>query len=309
MAFTCTEYRGLPVAEAIEHWAFESIWGLLVDGSADSPLPGAEDFPLPVDTGDHRVDMQSALAGLAPVWGFTSLLTTTPAEARRGLARSSVTAVSFVAQSARGSDLPAVQSWEVDKVSGTARRFLTRWQGKADERFVRAINAAWIAVAADPCCPSIEIAARTAATGADIAACLSAAVAATSGPLVAGAAARIAQLVGEPDTVVEDTLIDLGLHSHASASHTPRADALRRVAQELATPHEPIERIAAILAHWHHPHFSSEQLLTTLWATHLFTFAGVPERMLTAMFACGKTAGWSATILSQHARLLETSAR
>src|SRR5699024_2893454 len=129
------------VEEAILHGNFESVWALLVDGGAGSPLPPAEEFPLPIRTGDHRVDMQAALAGLAPVWGFTSLTTTTPAEARTSLARASVMALSFLAQSARGPDVPAVQSWVVDRVRGTARRFLTRWHGEADERYVRAIDA------------------------------------------------------------------------------------------------------------------------------------------------------------------------
>src|SRR5690625_3023520 len=62
-------YRNISVDEAILEWNFESVWGLLVDGQPTHPLPPAEEFPLPFRTGDHRVDMQVALAGLAPVWG------------------------------------------------------------------------------------------------------------------------------------------------------------------------------------------------------------------------------------------------
>src|SRR5690625_7137834 len=82
-------YRGLAVEEAIRAWSFESVWALLVDGEVGSPLPPAEAFPLPTRTGDHRVHMQAALAGLAPVWGVPSLPPTSPGPARTSLPRAS----------------------------------------------------------------------------------------------------------------------------------------------------------------------------------------------------------------------------
>lgn len=305
--FGAHSYRGVGVDEAILHWNFESVWALLVDGESGSPLPPAEEFPLPIRTGDHRVDMQAALAGLAPVWGFTPLTTTSPAAARKSLARASVMALSFLAQSARGPDVPAVQSWVVDQVRGIARRFLTRWQGEADERFARAINAGWIAVAADPGCPSMSVAKQTAATGADIAACLSAAVAASSGPLAGGSASRIADILTHSPggSAAREFRRAWGFTQRREPLRSPRVHALEQVAREVGSDHEPVAKHAADLARYTHSRFSTEQLLTTLWVTHLFTFAGVHERMLTAMFACGKTAGWSATIVSEHTRLLK----
>ena len=53
-------------------------------------------------TGDIRVDVQSALAQLAPVWGFKPLLDIDDEEARENLARASVMAISFIGQSAHG---------------------------------------------------------------------------------------------------------------------------------------------------------------------------------------------------------------
>jgi len=300
-------YRGLAVEEAIRAWSFESVWALLVDGEVGSPLPPAEAFPLPIRTGDHRVDMQAALAGLAPVWGFTSLPTTSPAAARTSLARASVMALSFLAQSARGPDVPAVPDWVVDQVSGIARRFLTRWLGEADERRVRAINAGWVAIAAAPGCPSLEVARHTAATGADIAACLAAAVAASSGPLVAGAAARLAEVLttAPGGAQVREFRRQWGFARRPSPHTSPQVEALEEVSREVGSEYKVVAAHAAEIAHYTHPRFPTEQLLTTLWVTHLFTFAGVPPRMLTAMFACGKTAGWSATIVTEHSRLLE----
>ena len=71
-------------------------------------LPPAEPHPLTVRSGDPRVDVQSALAMLAPEWGFGQLIDISDEEARDDLARASVMALSFVAQSARGAGQPPV---------------------------------------------------------------------------------------------------------------------------------------------------------------------------------------------------------
>ena len=63
---------------------------------------------LGVRSGDPRVDVQSALAMLAPQWGFRQLIDIDDAGARENLARASVMALSFVAQSARGIGQPPV---------------------------------------------------------------------------------------------------------------------------------------------------------------------------------------------------------
>ena len=64
-------YRGVDINDLVGRVSFGQVWGLLVDNEFDPGLPPAEPFPLPVHTGDIRVDVQSALAQLAPVWGFT----------------------------------------------------------------------------------------------------------------------------------------------------------------------------------------------------------------------------------------------
>ena len=90
------------------------VWGLLVDNSFEPGLPPAEPYPIPVHSGDIRVDVQSAVAMLAPYWGLGQLLDISDEQAREDLARVSVTALSFVAQSARGLGLPAVPQKEID---------------------------------------------------------------------------------------------------------------------------------------------------------------------------------------------------
>ena len=95
-------YRGVDIEDLVGHVSFGNVWGLLVDNEFNPGLPPAEPFPLPVHSGDVRVDVQSALAMLAPAWGFRQLLDIDDDEARDDLARASVMALSFVAQSARG---------------------------------------------------------------------------------------------------------------------------------------------------------------------------------------------------------------
>ena len=110
---------------------FGEVWGLLVDGRFGAALPPAERFPLPVRTGDVRVDVQSALAMLAPVWGFRPLHDIDLHVAREQLGRASTMAMSFIAQSARGGDLPVVPEREVSRADTVVGRFLTRWRGEA----------------------------------------------------------------------------------------------------------------------------------------------------------------------------------
>ena len=94
-------YRGVDIENLVGAVPYEQVWGLLVDGRFKPGLPPAEPHALTVRSGDHRVDVQSALAMLAPEWGFGQLIDITDEEARDNLARASVMALSFVAQSAR----------------------------------------------------------------------------------------------------------------------------------------------------------------------------------------------------------------
>ena len=83
-------------------------------------------------TGDVRVDVQAALAMLAPFWGYRPLLDIAAEEAREQLARASVMALSYVAQSARGIGVPAVPQARIDQCATITERFMTRWRGEPD---------------------------------------------------------------------------------------------------------------------------------------------------------------------------------
>src|ERR687886_2248468 len=168
-------YRGVDIDDLVGKVPFEKVWGLLVDGAYEPGMPPAVPYPLPMRTGDTRVDVQAALAQLAPSWGFRQLLDITDEEARDNLARASVMALSFVAQSARGAGQPPVPQREVDKARSIPERFLIRWRGEADPDHVKAIDAYWTSAAEHGLNASTFAARIVASTGADVAAALSAA--------------------------------------------------------------------------------------------------------------------------------------
>lgn len=316
-------YRGVDIEDLVGHVPFEHVWGLLVDGRFDPGLPPAEPFPLPVHSGDVRVDVQSALAMLAPAWGFRPLLDTPDDEARDELSRAAVMALSFVAQSARGTGLPMVPQQEVDKADTIVERFMIRWRGEPDPRHVKAVDAYFTSAAEHGMNASTFTARVVASTGADVAASLSAAVGAMSGPLHGGAPSRVLAMIeeiertGDPEGYVKGVLDRgermMGFGHRVYRAEDPRARTLRRVARELSAPRyevaEAFERAALAELAARKP----DRVLATnveFWAAIVLDFAEVPAHMFTSMFTCARTAGWSAHILEQKqtGRLVRPSA-
>jgi len=302
-------YRGRPVADLLDH-PFESVWGLLVDGAVAPALPPAEPFPLPVRTGDARVDVQSAIAQLAPVWGFRPLLDIPPERAREDLARASVLALSYVAQSARAPELPAVPQRQVEEGRSVAERFLIRWCGSATPDHARALDALWTVVAEDgPDAPSTRIARIVAGTGADVGACLSGAVSAVSGPLAAGAAARAQQLAVQvhdgldPATAVRTALREQTVvPGLVPATRDPRAEMLREVCRRLDArlfeAGRALERVGRDLVAERSGRPTSANVV--FWGALLLDHVGFAPRLFNALIVCGRTAGWSAHVLDTH---------
>ncbi|WP_062217047.1 citrate synthase 2 [Streptomyces sp. NBRC 109706] len=317
-------YRGVDIEELVGHVSFGKVWGLLVDGAFDPGLPPAEPFPIPVHSGDVRVDVQSALALLAPVWGLRPLLDIDEEQAREDLARAAVMALSFVAQSARGLGLPMVPQREIDRAESITERFLRRWRGEPDPRHVAALDAYWTSAAEHGMNASTFTARVIASTGADVAAALSGAVGAMSGPLHGGAPSRVLGMIeeiertGDAEGYVRRALDAgerlMGFGHRVYRAEDPRARVLRRTARELGAPRfevaEALERAALAELAARRP----DRVLATnveFWAAIVLDFAEVPAHMFTAMFTCARTAGWSAHILEQKrtGRLVRPSAR
>ncbi len=137
-------YRGVDIEDLVGKVSFGNVWGLLVDNEFNPGLPPAEPFPIPVHSGDVRVDVQSALAMLAPAWGLQPLLDIDDDTAREDLARVSVMALSFVAQSARGIGQPMVPQKQIDKAKTVVERMMRRWRGEPDPKHVKAVDAYFV---------------------------------------------------------------------------------------------------------------------------------------------------------------------
>jgi citrate synthase len=317
-------YRGVDIEELVGHVSYGHVWGLLVDNKFAPGLPPAEPYPIPVHSGDIRVDVQSALAMLAPAWGMRQLLDISDEQARDDLARASVMALSFVAQSARGLGLAMVPQKRVDEAKTITERFMIRWRGEPDPRHVRAIDAYWVSAAEHGLNASTFTARVIASTGADVAAALSGAVGAMSGPLHGGAPARVLGMIeevektGDATTYVKQALDHgdrlMGFGHRVYRAEDPRARVLRRTARELGAPRyevaEALEKAALEELHARRP----ERVLATnveFWAAIILDFAEVPAHMFTSMFSCARTAGWAAHILEQKqtGRLVRPSAR
>ena len=316
-------YRGVDIEDLVGKVAFEKVWGLLVDGSFDPGLPPATPYPLPARTGDTRVDVQAALAQLAPTWGFRSVLDVDDAEARENLARSSVMALSFVAQSARGSGRPPVPEADIDRATSIPERFLIRWRGEADPKHVKAIDAYWISAAEHGMNASTFTARVITSTGADVAAALSGAVGALSGPLHGGAPSRVLKMLDEVDEsgdaqkYVKDALDRkerlMGFGHRVYRAEDPRARVLRQTAHDVGAPRaevaEALEEAALAELKERYP----DRVLATnveFWSAVVLDYAEVPADLFTPMFTCARVAGWSAHILEQkrEARLVRPSA-
>ncbi|MCO1657264.1 citrate synthase 2 [Pseudonocardia sp. S2-4] len=305
-------YRGVDIEDLVGAVSFGNVWALLVDGRFGPGLPPAEPFPIPVHTGDVRVDVQAALAMLAPYWGYRPLLDIDDDEARDQLARASVMALSYVAQSARGIGVPAVPQRRIDECSTITERFMTRWRGEPDPAHVKAVDAYWVSAAEHGMNASTFTARVIASTGADVAAAMSGAIGAMSGPLHGGAPARVLPMLeqtertGDPEALVRGILDDkqklMGFGHRVYRAEDPRARVLRRTCQELNAPRYEVavalEQAALALLRERRPDHPIETNVE-FWAAVILDFAEVPPHMMPAMFTSARTAGWSAHIMEQ----------
>ena len=317
-------YRGVDIDDLVGRVTFGNVWGLLVDDLFNPGLPNAEPFPLPVHSGDVRVDIQSAIAMLAPAWGFKPLLDISDEEARSNLARTSVMVLSYLAQAARGTWQPMVPQSEVDKAHTVVERMMIRWRGEPDPLHVRAIDAYFVSAAEHGMNASTFTSRVIASTGADVCAAISGAIGAMSGPLHGGAPSRVLHMIEEVEkngdaTAYVKGLLDrkerlMGFGHRVYRAEDPRARTLRRTAKELNAPRyavaEALEKAALQELRERQP----DRVLETnveFWAAIILDFAQVPAPLFTSMFTAARTAGWSAHILEQKrtGRLIRPSAR
>ncbi len=213
---------------------------------------------------------------------------------------------------------------EIDKCDTITERFLTRWRGEVNPDHVKAIDAYWVSAAEHGMNASTFTARVIASTGADVAAALSGAVGAMSGPLHGGAPSRVLGMIEEVEKTGDATayvkkLLDsgerlMGFGHRVYRAEDPRARLLRRTAKELGSPRfevaEELERVALAALREHKPDRPLETNVE-FWSAVVLDVAEIPHALTPAMFACARVAGWSAHILEEKrtGRLIRPSAQ
>jgi citrate synthase len=303
-------YRGVDIEQLVGRVPFEQVWGLIVDEALEPGLPAAH-CELATHTGSHMSDLQSMLGHLSGRWGLQQLIDIDDEQATEDLRRLSAAALSIVAQSARGVIVPPVRQETVLQGRTAAERFLLAWRGETNERHARAIDTYWICTAEHGMNASTFAARVIASTGADAGAALSGAVGALSGPLHGGAPARVLPMLdavaasGDPERWVRDALGRgeriMGFGHRVYRAEDPRARLLKQTARELGSPRyevaEALERVAHEAIAERHPDHSWTNV--EYWSAVVLDTAEVPPALAPAMFACSRTAGWSAHVLEQ----------
>jgi citrate synthase len=261
---------------------------------------------------------------LAPAWGLQQMLDIDAEQIRDDLARVSVMALAFVAQSARGLGRPMVPQREVDKAQTIVERFMIRWKGDPDPRHTQAVDAYFVSAAEHGMNASTFTARVIASTGADAAACISGAIGALSGPLHGGAPSRVLTMLDEVEKSGDAVkyvkgLLDrkerlMGFGHRVYRAEDPRARVLRRTAQELGSHrYEVADALEKAAIEELTARYPDRPLRTNVefWSAVVLDFAEVPPHMFTSMFTCARTAGWSAHILEQKQlnKLVRPSAR
>jgi citrate synthase len=303
-------YRGVDIEELVGHVPFEQVWGLLVDESLEPGLPAAY-CELEVRTGGHMSDLQAMLAILSGKWKLGQFIDIDDEQAKEDLRRLSAAALSIVAQSARGADAPPVPEDTVLSGRTAAERFLLAWRGEVNEAHARAIDTYWICTAEHGMNASTFTARVIASTGADAGAALSGAVGALSGPLHGGAPARVLPMLdaveesGDAEKWVRDALARkeriMGFGHRVYRAEDPRSRLLKETAKELGSPRFEValelEHVAHEAIAEKHPDHSWTNV--EYWSAVVLDTAQIPPALAPAMFACSRTAGWSAHILEQ----------
>jgi citrate synthase len=319
-------YRGVDIEELVGRVTYGKVWGLLVDERLEPGMPEPEPYEPAQLTGKAPADAQAEIARLSGVWGLGQLADISDEQARDDLGRLSAQVMAIVARSARLADgaTEPVPDDIVAKATTAAERFLLRWRGEADPRHATAIDTYWICTAEHGLNASTFTARVAASTGADAAACLSAAIGTLSGRLHGGAPAHVIPMLdavaesGDAAGYVEDLLGRgeriMGFGHRVYRAEDPRARLLRRTAEALGSdrvePAKALEEAALAALQARHP----ERVLATnveYWAAVVLDVAKIPAALTPAMFACARVAGWSAHILEQKqvGRLIRPSAR
>jgi len=336
------QYRDRSAVELAETATFEAAWQLLVTGEAPTPAT-TRVFRSRVEDAVERArsDLDAilgavgqttpdVLAGLAASWpllaasrGIRPLYDLEP-EARLtdALTMAAVTAplVAGLWRRSRGeAALPSLRG------RGVVADYLYQVTGTVPEEAVeRALTAYLVSVMDHGFNASTFTARVIASTGADVAACLTGALGALTGPLHGGAPARALDgldAVGTTERTEPWIRAELdagrrlmGFGHAVYRTADPRAELMKRVAQDLGGARVALalefertaERLLAEAKPGRELHANVE-----FWAAIVMEECGLPREMFTPTFAIARTIGWTAHILEQAAdpKIIRPSAR
>ncbi|WP_434597584.1 citrate synthase/methylcitrate synthase [Streptomyces sp. A5-4] len=336
-------YRQYSAVELAQTRTFEDVWHLMFHGE----LPDARERAaftartaalrrLPADVRDALPALARAGAGSGPLAGLRTALSLLgaasayqpvydlDADRRRDDALAACAAVPtlLTALHRLGRGLDPVEPR--DDLPYAANYLYMLTGSEPDAAQVEAVEPYLISTVDHGFNASTFTARVVASTGADIAACLVAAVGALSGPLHGGAPSRALDTldaIGTPDRIdgwIRERVLAgdriMGFGHPVYRTEDPRSRMLRGIAErfggplvELAVQVEArVEKILAELKPGRELHTNVE-----FYAGVVMELCGLPREMFTPTFCAARVVGWSANILEQAAdsKIIRPAAR
>jgi len=336
------QYRDHSAIDLAETATFEDAWQLLVTGEAATEgSRGAFATRIAEATSGRQADIDAVaravssvspgvLAGLAGSWpllgarrGIRPLYDLDEGERLSdaiGLAAATPVLVAALWRRGRGEEvLPALEG------RGVVANYLHQITGVIPDAATESALTAYLIAVMDHGFNASTFTARViASTGADVAACLTGALGALTGPLHGGAPSRALDGLDAAGTAdrVEPWIrgeLDAGRRlmgfGHAVyRTADPRAELMRRVALRRGGPRvelalrfqESAEQLLAEAKPGRELHANVE-----FWAALVMEQCGIPRTMFTPTFAVARTIGWTAHILEQarDPKIIRPSAR
>ncbi|MEU1493053.1 citrate synthase/methylcitrate synthase [Streptomyces sp. NPDC005775] len=336
-------YRQYSAIELARTRSFEDVWYLMTEGELPGPAARAAFAArtaglrrLPAEVRDALPAIARAGAASGPLAGLRTALSLLGASAgfqpvydidadrRRGDALTACAAVPTVLTALHrlGRGLEPVEPRDDLPYAANYLYMLTGSVPDADR--VRAVEQYLISTVDHGFNASTFTGRVVASTGADVAACLVAAVGALSGPLHGGAPSRALDTldaIGTPDRIdgwIRERVLAgdriMGFGHPVYRTEDPRSRMLRSIAQGFGGPlvdfavevERQVEAILAELKPGRELHTNVE-----FYAGVVMELCGLPREMFTPTFCAARVVGWSANILEQaeDSKIIRPAAR
>lgn len=336
-------YRQYSAIELAQTRGFEDVWYLMFHGelpdraaAADFAARTASLRALPADVTEALPAIARAGAVSGPLAGLRTALSLLgasggyrpvydlDADRRRADALAACAAVPTILTALQrlGEGLEPVEPREDLPYAANYLYMLTGTEPEPDR--VRAVEQYLISTVDHGFNASTFTARVVASTGADLAACLVAAVGALSGPLHGGAPSRALDTldaIGTPDRIdgwIREQVLSgrriMGFGHPVYRTEDPRSRMLKSIAQGFGGPlvdfavevEQQVEAILAELKPGRELHTNVE-----FYAGVVMELCGLPRAMFTPTFCAARVIGWSANILEQaeESKIIRPAAR